>query len=274
MRLSAKIAPTFDYAVLERFWADADSLGYESVWNYDHFYGLQDLDMPTLEAWTTLTAMAFKAPRARIGCMVTGITYRHPALLANMGATVDHISGGRLEFGIGAAWHEPEHTGYGIPFPSPAERIAMLDEACTVIKRLWTEDRVDHEGRFFTLREARCNPKPVQARVPFTIGGVGEQLMLGVIARHADRWNAPSLQAPPEEFARLSGVLDERCASAGRDPSTLERSVQLFVFPEDEAQIASLDRTLDEYAQAGCEHVVLSFYSPPSRELLAKLAPR
>src|SRR3954464_4198895 len=135
MLRSAKIAPVFDYAVLERFWKDADALGFHGVWNYDHFYGIVDPDEPTLEGWTTLAAMAALTSRARVGCMVTGVTYRHPAVLANMGVAVDHISGGRLECGIGAAWHEPEHLAYGIDYPSPGVRIDMLDEACEIIKR-------------------------------------------------------------------------------------------------------------------------------------------
>src|SRR5947208_16121555 len=131
MLRSAKIAPTFDYHVLERFWRDADELGFHGVYNYDHFYGLyvlgQPLEVPTLEAWTTLAAMAKVTTRARIGCMVTGVTYRHPAILANMAVSVDHISGGRLAFGIGAAWHEPEHLTYGIELPSARTRTAMRD---------------------------------------------------------------------------------------------------------------------------------------------------
>ena len=274
MLRSAKIAPVFDYALLERFWSDADALGFHSVWNYDHFYGLQDLDQPTLEGWTTLAAMACRTQRARIGCMVTGITYRHPALLANMAVTIDHMSGGRLEFGIGAAWHEPEHEGYGFDFPSAGTRIAMLDEACEVIRGLWTQDRVDHSGRFYTLRDARCFPKPVQDKIPITIGGTGERKTLRVVAKHADQWNAPSLSADPDEFKRLSGVLDEHCAAVGRDPSEIARSVQLFVFPESAKQIEGLDDTIAAYEAAGCEHMVVSFYTPPSSELLESLAPR
>ena len=122
MLRSAKIAPVFDYPLLERFWKDADQLGFHGVWNYDHFYGMVDPDQPTLEGWTTLTAMAALTSRARVGCMVTGVTYRHPAILAKMAVAVDHVSGGRLELGLGAAWHVAEHEGYGIEFPSPGTR--------------------------------------------------------------------------------------------------------------------------------------------------------
>ena len=126
MLISAKLAPLFAYEELERFWRAADELGFHAVWNYDHFYGLggtvADFRHDTLEGWTTLAAMGTIVKRARIGCMVTGVTYRHPAVLANMAVTVDHISGGHLEFGLGAAWHEAEHAGYGIDFPRAGVR--------------------------------------------------------------------------------------------------------------------------------------------------------
>ena len=146
MRISVKLAPTFTYPELEEFWRSADRLGFEAIWNYDHFYGLVDNAKPTHEGWTTLAAMAVVIRQARVGCMVTGVTYRNPAILAKMAVTVDHISGGRLEFGIGAGWHEDEHRGYGIEFPRPGVRVAMVDEALTVIRRLWTEESVTFAG--------------------------------------------------------------------------------------------------------------------------------
>jgi F420-dependent oxidoreductase-like protein len=276
MLRSAKIAPTFDYAVLERFWRDADDLGFHGVWNYDHFYGLylagQPLELPTLEGWTTLAAMAKVTERARIGCMVTGVTYRHPAVLANMAVSVDHISGGRLEFGIGAAWHEPEHVTYGIDFPSAGTRIAMLDEACEIIRRLWTEDKVDHDGRFWKLEQALCSPKPVQDRIPIVIGGSGPKKTLRVVAKHADEWNAPLAQ--PTDYRDLTKIFEDHCADVGRDPSEVRRSVQIFLFGHDEAQLTALDEQMDELEEAGVEHAVLSFYTPPSREVLERVAPR
>lgn len=275
MLRSAKIAPVFDYEVLERFWRDADDLGFDGVWNYDHFYGLyllgQPLELPTLEAWTTLSAMAKVTKRARIGCMVTGVTYRHPAVLAHMAVSVDHISGGRLEFGIGAAWHEPEHLTNGIPFPPAGVRIAMLDEACEVVRRLWTEDSVTHEGRFWTLKDAICHPKPVQSRIPMVIGGSGPRKTLRVVAKHADEWNAPA--ATPDSYRELSKILEEHCADVGRDPSEIRRSVQLFVFPENAEQVHGLPDEIDALEDAGVQHVVVSFYSPPSKDVLAAIAP-
>jgi F420-dependent oxidoreductase-like protein len=275
MLRSVKLAPNFDYAILERMWRDADELGYHAVWDYDHFYGLGDPALPTLEGWTALAATAAVTDRIRVGCMVTGVTYRHPAVLANMAATVDHISNGRLEFGLGAAWYQIEHDAYGIEFPSARTRIDMLDEACGLIRRLWTEDRVDHRGTFWTLTDAMSNPKPVQAHVPMVLGGGGVKRTLRVVATHADEWNWSGswYESGPDEFARLSAVLDEHCAAAGRDPSQIRRSTQLFLQPEDQAQVTAQLGRLDDYEQRGADHVVLAFVAPPSRQLLEELAP-
>lgn len=271
MLISAKLAPCFPYAQLEEFWRDADALGFHGVWNYDHFYGLVDHSQDTLEGWTTLAAMAKVVERAKIGCMVTGVTYRHPALLANMAVSVDHISGGRLQFGLGAAWHEPEHTAYGYQYPSAGTRIEMLDEALQVITSLWTEDKTSFKGSFFELKHAVCNPKPVQQPKPWVVvGGNGPKKTLRVVAKHADEWNAIG---EPDEWARLNAILNEHCAAIGRDPSSIRRSVQLFIHPATEGQPGEQLAKLSAYEDAGCEHAVLSFYQPPSRALLESCAP-
>ena len=270
MLLSAKLAPTFDYPVLHDFCCRADELGFHSVANYDHFYGLVDLTTPTLEGWASLAAMAVVVRRARVGCLVTGVTYRNPAVLANMAVTVDHISGGRMDFGIGAGWHEGEHRGYGIDFPSPGQRVAMVDEALTLIRRLWTEEVVDFAGRFFTLHEARCNPKPVQRPHPPIVVGASQPKMLTLAARHADEWNMPSTDL--QEWAAASRLLDRACAELGRDPCSIRRAVQLFVLPEQPDQVDAQLESVAEYARLGCEHVVLSFYQPPGDELLRRCA--
>ena len=273
MLISAKLAPCFPYETLERFWRDCDELGFHAVWNYDHFYGLADMAQDTLEGWTTLAAMAKVVQRARIGCMVTGVTYRHPAVLANMAVSVDHISGGRLEFGIGAAWHEPEHSAYGLPYPSNKERIAMLDDALAVIRKLWTEEKANHDGPYFSLKDAMCNPKPVQEpHPPIVVGASGRKLSLRVVAKHATEWNTPG-QDPPE-WGELSKVLDEHCAAVGRDPADIRRSVQLFLHPAMEGQPDEQLAKLPAYEEQGCQHAVLSFYQPPDRALLEKCAPR
>jgi F420-dependent oxidoreductase-like protein len=273
---SVKLAQVFDYPILERFWRDADELGFHGVWDYDHFYGMRDPTTPSFEGWSMLAAMAKVTSRVRIGCMVTGVTYRHPAILAKMAVSVDHISSGRLEFGIGAGSHEGEHQGYGIPFPGAGTRIDMLDEACGLIRRLWTEDSVTHRGRFWTLTDALANPKPVQERVPIVIGGTGERKTLRVVARHADEWNFSPMQdlgpEGPSEFARLSRVLDDHCEAIGRDPKEIHRSIQTALRPDDRAQVDASLRLLEEFEGAGAEHAVLGFASPPSHSLLESLA--
>jgi len=271
MRISVKLAPTFTYPELEEFWRTADRLGFDAVWNYDHFYGLVDNAKPTLEGWTSLAAMAVVIRRARVGCMVTGVTYRNPAILAKMAVTVDHISGGRLDFGIGAGWHEAEHRGYGIEFPRPGVRVAMLDEALTVIRRLWTEDSVTFSGRFFTLTDALCEPKPIQHPHPPIFVGGSQPKMLRVIARHADEWNMPSHQGPAE-WGEANVALDQACAEVGRNPADVRRSVQLFLHPRDPGQVDEQLGRLGEYQRLGCEHAVLCFYQPPSVELLQRCA--
>jgi F420-dependent oxidoreductase-like protein len=276
MLRSVKLAQVFEYPVLERFWRDADDLGFHGIWDYDHFYGMRDAAMPTFDGWSMLAAMAKVTTRARIGCMVTGVTYRHPAILAKMAVSVDHISGGRLELGIGAGSHEGEHDGYGIPFPPAGTRIDMLEEACEMIRRLWTEPSVTHRGRFWTLSDALANPKPVQERVPMVIGGTGERRTLGVVARRADEWNFSPIRDlgvdGPPEFARLSAVLDDHCAAIGRDPKEIRRSVQVMLRPDDRGQVKESLRLLEEFERAGAGHAILGFASPPSGLMLQSLA--
>ncbi|WP_029111080.1 TIGR03560 family F420-dependent LLM class oxidoreductase [Mycobacterium sp. URHD0025] len=270
MLVSVKLAPTFDYPVLEEFWCTADKLGFHGIWDYDHFYGLVDPEQLTFEGWTMLAGMAALTHNSRIGCLVSSVTYRNPAMLAKMAVTVDHMSGGRLEFGIGAGWHENEHQGYGIEFPSPGARVEMLDEALTVVRRLWTEERVSFDGKFFTLDAALGNPKPLQKpHPPIVIGGVKPK-MLRVVARHADEWNAPG--QGPQDWAQASANLDTACAEVGRDPREIRRSVQVFLHPQQPDQVDGQLNSLAAYADAGCEHAVLSFYQPPDAALLERCA--
>jgi len=281
MLISAKLAPTCSYAELERFWRLADELGFYGVWDYDHFYGpdaigdavARDYRKDTLEASTTLAAMATVVKRARVGCLVTGVTYRNPAVLAKMAVTVDHISGGRLEFGLGAAWHEAEHRGYGIPFPSAGERIAILDEALRVIKALWTEDTASFDGQHFRLEDAICNPKPVQKpHPPIVVAGQGAKKSLRVVATHADEWNGTGIE--PAEWSRISHVLTSHCDAIGRDPAAIRRGVQVFLHPAQERAMAETLDLLPAYEAAGCQHAVLNFYQPPTDGQLERAAPR
>ena len=204
-------------------WKLIEDLGYDTAWTFDHFFPiLSDPTGPCLEGWISLTALAAATSRIETGVLVTGNTYRNPAVLAKMAATLDHTSNGRLIMGIGAGWFELEHTAYGIPFYTTAERIRRVDEAAEIIKRLWSERQVTFEGRYYQLKDAYCEPKPVrQPRPPIMIGGSGEKLMLRVIAKHADQWNT---FGPPELFRHKINVLGEHCSAVGRDINEIEIS--------------------------------------------------
>lgn len=227
------------YAELQATWRWADDLGYDTAWIPDHFYaGFGDPAGPCLEAWSVLAAMAEATRRIRIGPMVLGNTYRHPAVVANMAATLDHISGGRLTLGLGAGWMQIEHDGYGIPLPPARERLDRLDEAAQVIKLLFTEQRATFAGRYYQLHDALCEPKPVQRpHPPLLIGGGGEQRTLRIVAKHADEWNG---EVGPSGMARKLGILHEHCAAVGRDPRDITVSVLLRSEAEAEATYASM----------------------------------
>lgn len=261
--------PRASYPDLVRIWQEADEIPlFADLWTFDHFVPLRaDPGDPCLEGWTTLTALATHTKRARVGIMVAGNTYRHPALLANMGAALDVITNGRLEMGIGAGWHEPEHAMYGIPFGSVASRIRAVGEACEVIMRLWTQELATYEGQFYRLREARCEPKPIQKpHPPITIGGTGEKLTLRVVAQYADRWNFNGKSIA--EFTRLNKVLDEHCAAIGRDPNTIERSVQRHL----SGDFMAAAEEIKAYVDAGAQHVVLNPRLPLTPGIATRVA--
>jgi F420-dependent oxidoreductase-like protein len=209
-------------------WKAADDVElFESAWNFDHFYPIfSDSAGPCFEGWTMLAAMAVETRRIRIGCQVTGMVYRHPAVLANMAATVDIVSGGRLDLGLGAGWNQEECDAYGIELPGLRERFDRFDEGVEAIVRLLSDETTTLEGQHVRLREARCEPKPVQRPCPpIVIGGTGRRRTLRTVARWADHWNA--ITGSPEQWAELRAVLDEHCSREGRDPSEIESSVNV-----------------------------------------------
>jgi F420-dependent oxidoreductase-like protein len=258
------------YDDILRVWTEADSIpGIEHAWAFDHFIPLgPDPTGPQLEGWTLLGALAARTERLRVGLMVTGNTYRHPAVLANIGATVDHISHGRLDFGIGAGWNELESNMYGIPLYKPGERIRRLDEACEVIKLLWRETVANFDGQYYQLKDARCEPKPVQEPYPpFVIGGSGEQLTLRVVARHANIWNF--VGGSIEVFQHKNAVLNEHCAAIGRDPKTIERSIQ---WPINYNNVGEAIHGMRPYIEAGATHLILNLRAPYPQNIVHKLA--
>jgi F420-dependent oxidoreductase-like protein len=229
LRYGLKLSQNATIEQYRAVWRIADEAGFDHCWCMDHFatLGSRD-DGPIFEAWALLAAMAAATSRTRVGCAVTGNTYRHPAVLAKAAVTVDHLSGGRLEFGIGAGWAENEHTMLGLPFGTAGDRADRLEEACQVIRSLWTQELTSFAGRHYQLTGAVAEPKPVQQpHPPIWIGGAGRRRTLRIAAQHASVWNAPG--GSPEEVADLSGVLDQHCADIGRDPGEIRRSVQVRI---------------------------------------------
>jgi F420-dependent oxidoreductase-like protein len=205
-------------------WLRSEELGFEWVSDFDHFYPIfSDPTGPQFEGLTMLSAMAAHTSRVRCGMLVLGVTYRHPAIVAKMAATIDHVSGGRLELGIGAAWFELEHQQYGIPFPRIGVRMDMLDEACRIMRSLWTRETTTFEGKHFQLKDARLEPKPVQDHLPLVIGGAGERRTLRIVAEHGDIWN--TFYGDVDQYRHKLGVLAGHCADVGRDPSDIRKSV-------------------------------------------------
>lgn len=211
---------------LRALWEHAEATGWDAAFVTDHFMpNLPDPVGETLECWTALAGLALSTHRMRIGTLVSGNTYRHPAVLAKMATNVDIISGGRLILGLGAAWQENEHRAYGIPFYTTVERLRRLEEACQVLLGLWTEARASFKGVYYQLEAAPLFPKPVQEPHPeLLIGGGGERLTLRIAASYADHWNA---WGGPETLRRKIRILEEHAAAVDRDPARITRSANM-----------------------------------------------
>jgi F420-dependent oxidoreductase-like protein len=203
-------------------WRLIEDLGFDSIWDFDHFNQPSRPDGPYFEAWTVLAGLAVQTRRVRIGVLVSSNTFRHPALLAKQAITVDHMSGGRLDVGLGAGWFVSEHDAFGLPFPPPGERVSRFREAVQVLDRLLRQDRSTYDGRYYQLTDAVCLPRPVQQpRPPLMLAGHGPR-MLRIIAELGDAWNS---FGTPAEIRERNAILDAHCRAIGRDPATLPRSL-------------------------------------------------
>jgi F420-dependent oxidoreductase-like protein len=209
-----------------------EATGWDGVWCADHFMpaGGDDTE-PYSECWTMLAALASAVPRVRLGPLVTGNTYRSPAVLAKMAATVDHISSGRVVLGLGAGWQENEHRAYGIDFATVGRRLDRLEESCEIITALYAADHTTFEGHEYTVVDAPLSPKPVQDPLPLLIGGGGEQRTLRIAARFAHEWN---VWGTPEHLAHKGEVLARRCDEVGRDPDEIRHSTQALLYLSDD----------------------------------------
>jgi F420-dependent oxidoreductase-like protein len=259
---------------VRELWTHVDRSGWDAACVTDHFMpNTPDKVGDVMECWTTLAALAPIVSRMRIGTIVSGNTYRHPAVLAKMAAQIDIISGGRLMCGLGAAWQQNEHDAYGIPFYTVQERLARLDEACQVLKTLWTQDRGNFKGRYYQLTDAPLAPKPVQRPHPeLMIGGGGEKVTLKIVARHADHWN---VWGGPEVLARKGALLDGYCKAAGRDPKSITHSANMaLLFSEDRAEIDKLFTALTKrfgMTEAVARDTMLTGSAGEIRDKLGKL---
>ena len=260
-------------SLVER-WRRYEALGFDSVWVCDHFVGRQG--EPLFEAWTLLAALAAQTRRVRLGAAVTCNTFRHPALLAKEAITVDHVSGGRLELGLGAGWWAAEHATYGIAFPEPAERVARFREAVAVIARLLRArgEPAGFDGRHYRLRDAPCRPDPYQCpRPPLVIAAQGPK-MLEIVAEHADAWIA-SFGLASAEVAARNRFLDDRCGALGRDPSELRR---IFLWApwvqaiDPWASVGAFDDFVGRYRAAGVTDLIFDEPRAEQRSTLERIA--
>lgn len=251
-------------------WKAADEAGvFGAAWNWDHFYPLAPpYDGPNLEGWTSLAALAQATRRMRVGSMVNGMHHRHPAVTANMAATLDHIAEGRFILGMGAGWNEMESDAYGIHLGTLKERCDRFDEGMEVITSLLANEETNFSGDFYRLEKAWCEPKPVQDHIPIVIGAKGKKRTLRTTARFADQWDMTFPQ-DPREWLELSEVLDQHCADVGRDPAEIERSIHLPFDPDREAaeQVAGAA----PFFEAGVDIVVWSWRGPVTVERLEGL---
>lgn len=276
-------------AELRDLWRRIEGHGFDWISIWDHFYAADLSGTHSLEAVAAHTALALETERVRVGSLVYCAGYRHPAVLANAITTIDHLSGGRAELGLGAGWAGDEYRAYGIPFSGPGERLDILEESVQCIRGLLRDDRTDFAGEHFSLHDAACDPKPVQPELPIWVGGGGEKRTLVIAARYADGWNIPFVA--PEVFAHKRAVLEAHCADVGRDPAAILCAVNVGAaadLPSLEAQfgamtdyarpgclVGSPDEMVDQigaYVEAGADQVNIALRAPWDLEILDHLA--
>jgi F420-dependent oxidoreductase-like protein len=253
-------------------WQYFEQLGFDSLWDCDHYVQPSRPTGPYFEGWTLLAGLAARTERIRIGVLVSCNTFRHPALLAKEAATVDHIANGRLELGLGAGWYVPEHEMFGIPFPEPRELVARFREAVEVVDSLLRNEYTTYDGQYYQLKDAAFRPGPVQQpRPPLTLGAHGRQ-MLRIVAQYADRWNS---HGTVEEMRARNAILDEHCAAIGRDPEEISRSLYGWaaLMPNDPwASVDAFQEVLGQYNAAGVNELIIDAPGPDRFPVLERVA--
>jgi len=256
-------------------WEAAEAAGFDAAFVFDHFMGI----MPGTpeqerhqEAWTLLAALAARTRRLRVGLLVNSCTYRHPAIVAKMAATVDQISGGRLILGLGAGWMEREHKAYGIPFHTKAGRARRLGEYVEVINALFVQERVTYSGKYFQLKDAVLEPKPVQKpHPPILIGGSGKKIVLPIVAKYAQMWHFGIPSKEPAEVKQFTAAFDDLCRSLGRNPAEVVKATSFFV-PNTEQTAKDVRALLPGLIAAGITYFVLLPPADNNVGLLQKFA--
>ncbi len=234
---------------LRDLWRRIEAHGFDWISIWDHFYAADLGGTQCLEAVAAHTALALETERVRVGALVYCAGYRHPAVLANAICTIDHLSGGRAEMGLGAGWAANEYAAYGIPFPGAGERLDLLEESVQCVRGLLRKERTDFTGEHFTLTDAACDPKPLQPELPIWIGGMGEKRTLALAARYADGWNAAFVA--PDVFAHKRDVLAQHCGGVDRDPSEIRCAVNVGAAADDDALRVQFGGTTD-FVRPGC----------------------
>ena len=249
----------------------AEQTGWDRLWFADHFMPVAEQNDETQhESWVVLSALAVRVPRIQMGHMVSGNTYRHPAVVAKMAAQIDVVSGGRFILGLGAGWQEREHTAYGIPLGTIRERLDKLEEACRIVTDLFRYQKSNFDGEHYQLVDAPLEPKPIQTPLPLMIGGGGEKRTLRITAQYATEWN---VWGTPEVLRHKNGVLDAHCRDLARDPAEIQRSAcTLLLYSDDEERVArarasgrpvlggsrdELLRTVQEYIDVGVDELII-----------------